>query len=158
MAPSLSQLFTVVSRGRTNATPHPLTKLGYRVGIEPRSPEYQPRVVTTWRLWSIRVGLGRISVIRIHVIMHRCHRYCDPSLFLKYCHKYCDSSLILKIASRLFSVFWIRDVSYVDALFGNVSNYRNQNHKSVSSDVPAPIRLGWGKNSVFQLAKVHLIL
>ena len=96
-----SQLFTVVSRGRANATIHPLTKLGYMVGIELRSPEYQPRVVSTWRLWSIHVGLGLIWVIRIHVILRRCHRYCDPSLFLKYCHRYCDSSLFLKYASRL---------------------------------------------------------
>ena len=32
MPPSLSQLFTVVSRGRTNATPHPLTKLELQGG------------------------------------------------------------------------------------------------------------------------------
>ena len=102
---SLSQLFTVVSPGRTNATPHPLTKLWRGVGIELRSPEYRPRVATAWRLWSIHVEHGRISVIRIHVIMQSCHRYCDPSLFLKYCHRYCDSSLVLKYASRLFSVF-----------------------------------------------------
>ena len=95
MAPSLSQLFTVVSRGRTNATPHPLTKLVLRVGIELRSPEYQPGVVTTWRLWSIRVEHGLIWVIRIHIIKRRCHRYCDSSLFLKYASRLIDDRRVI---------------------------------------------------------------
>ena len=90
-----SQLFTVVSRGRTNATLHPLTKLGCMVGIELRSPEYQPRVVSTWRLWSIHVGLGLIWVIRIHVILRRCHRYCDPSLFLKFASRLIDDRRVI---------------------------------------------------------------
>ena len=84
MAPLLSQLFTIVSGGWTNATPHPLTKLGYRVGIKHQSPEYQPQVVTTWQLWSIHVGFGQIWVIGIHVILCCCHRYCNPLLFFKY--------------------------------------------------------------------------
>ena len=95
--PTFLPTFTVVSRGRTNAALHPLTKLGGGAGIELQSLQCQPRVVTTWRLWSTRVGDGLIRVIRIHVILRRCHRSCDSSLFLKYCHRYCDSSLVLKM-------------------------------------------------------------
>ena len=62
-----------VTRGRTNAAPHPLTNLVALVGIEPRSPGNQPGVVTTSRQWPIRVRQGMVRVISIHVILWRCY-------------------------------------------------------------------------------------
>ena len=63
---------TVVSRGRTNATPHPLTKLCSKVGSNSDPPEADVGVVTTCRQWPFHVDAGMAWVLRIHAILWRC--------------------------------------------------------------------------------------
>ena len=81
--PALPTFGTVVSRGRTNATPHPLTKLELGVGIELRSrvaTRGRNHVTTAVNPCCNWYDFG-YSYPRHQAALSQ---YCDSSVFLKY--------------------------------------------------------------------------